>query len=126
MEFKEEYKKFIVEENNLLRAQFVTLPNFYTENNIQLLKIRHNLKSLIFNQFDSQRIQPIVNIDEINFLKEYREYIASEHQQFPNFIFDDFDAEKFEKCIQYKYSGRSLLETEEYYNDKIRKQKIYK
>lgn len=134
MEFNEEYKKFIEEKRNLLQTQFVTLPNLCTvemqfdnetENNINLYKMRLYLKSLIFNIGSNKETQFVNSSDEIRFLKEYKEFVAIKRKLFPSFIFDDFDAKKLEKCVEYKSSGHSLLETEEYYINEIKNQKIF-
>ena len=96
-----------------------------TQNNINIYKMRHYLKSLIFNLGSNKETQFVNRSDEIRFLKEYRKFVATKRQQFPSFIFDDFDAKKFEKCVEYKSSGHSLLETEEYYINEIKNQKIF-
>ena len=125
MEFVEEYKKFLEEKEHLFTLTTVGMKydGRTIENNINLYRMRHNLKSLIFNLGSNSETQIVDSHDEITFLKEYREFLTEKRQQFPQFIFDDFDAEKFGKCVEYKYAGHSLVETEEYYIYKIKNQK---
>lgn len=87
--------------------------------------MRFYLKSIIFNLGSNKETQFVNRSDEITFLKEYKEFIAIKRQPFPSFIFDDFDAKKFERCLEYRSLGHSLLETEEYYINNIKNEKIF-
>lgn len=93
------------------------------KNDIDLYRMRNYLKSLILNCGSNNEIQFANKTEEIKFLQEYREFLTVKRQRLPNFIFDNFDAEKFKKCVEYKSTGHSLLETEDYYINNFKKQK---
>lgn len=129
----EEYKEFLEEEKQLNSIQSVTLPNLAivemqydseAENNISLFGMRHLMKNAIFNYDGSNDSVNFDNKDDgKKFLEEYREFLTKKRHPFPNFIFDEFDAENFRKCVEYKMAGHSLVETEKYYISEIKKQK---
>lgn len=127
-DFNEEYQKFLKEQKDL-HPESVCLPNGTivemqydeeTENNIRLYRMRQNLKSLVFHLGNNKSVSFVHRQDELMFLKEYKEFIRRTTSYFPSFIFDDFDAEKFGKCAEYKREGHSLMETEEYYINEIK------
>ncbi len=128
-DFYKEYQKFLEEQKHDLHPESICLPNGAvvemqyneeTEKNIRLYRMRQNLKSLVFHLGSNKNASFVHPQDETMFLKEYKEFVGRTNSCFPSFIFDDFDAEKFGKCAEYKSEGHSLIETEEYYLNTIK------
>ena len=82
---------------------------------VNLRKFREELQELITNIGSSDDISFVDRKDEISFLKQYKEYIKDAYNVYPRFIFNEYDEEKFTKCVIYLNAGHTLLETEKYY-----------
>ena len=86
------------------------------EKNINLYTYRHQLKELILHEVNNKVIVKLIESpDEMKLLKEYRSFVLYTKNLYPRFIFDEFDLDKFEKCVNLKKLGCTLVQIEEYY-----------
>jgi len=111
----QESKKYLMETRNLENPRYVHY----------LKQTRKVLQSLFLSLGSNEKVQFASFEEKIKFLKEYKEFIRTKNNLFPRFVFDDFDAKKFDKCVQYKEEGHTLLQTEEYYIKKLQKGKTF-
>ena len=91
------------------------------ENTFRLFKLRENLKNIVFAVLTDKKIPS--NIENIEFLKLYKEYIETTNKFYPYFLFDDFDENIFSDLEVYIENGYPIKEIDQIYFDTKR---VYK
>lgn len=87
-----------------------------SDRNINLFKQRQKLKEFVLDFINNKGTSKLIEAhDEIKFFKKYRSFILKTKKEYPRFIFDEFDAKKFEKCVELENEGCNLTEIEDYY-----------
>lgn len=115
--FNGEYKKLLEEKEEEVNK------------NSELFFIRLCLKKIILKLIGTRSID-VNNIfkelnyfsksEEIELIKEYRDYFKNNTDFFPSFIFDDYSELNFKECIEYKNLGHTLNEIEKFYINEVK------
>ena len=97
-----------------------------TVDDMILFRCRYQLKELILYVIvnNQEKIKTIRIPNKLKFLREYKQFLLQTKNMYPQFIFDDFEVEKFGKCVELKKEGKSLIEVEEYYLNELCDKKV--
>lgn len=90
------------------------------EKKIKIFRYRTYLKEIIlfYKKYKNNGNKEINHV-----IKQYNDLLLIRREKYPRFIFDDYNLEIFENCLELLNEGKTLREVEDFYIKKYSKQK---